>query len=968
MRHKAVAAGRNPGGTPYRHARMQTWDQLLAAAEAHAAAGRFAAARDAAGAALDAARGGGAAPIDQARCALLLGRARRELAAYAEAEQACREAVALSAGDTTTTRVAALAELAHTLVGAGRAAEAEPFLEDAVARADPDADDAAAWALRVFAEVRIGQARYADAEQLALRAHATLLRLHGDRHPRTAHALTTAANPALHLDRLDDAEQRMRSALATREQVLPPLHPHRAEALHNLAGLALARARLDEAEQLEGEAVRIWEASLGPEHPTLAVALGNLGAVANKRGRYAEAEAFYRRGLRIREANLGPDHPRVATSLNNLAAVLDKRGNNAEAEQLFLRSLAIAEKAHGPVHPDVARALNNLFGVKRRQGDEEAADAYLLRAIAVWEECLPDSRELAVSLSNLAVRQRARGEEGEAESTLLRVLATTQRRAGRDHPDLSTPLNNLADLYLSAGRLDEAQTLFLRALRLREQAGYRPSPQTMGNLALVAFRQDRLDDSLTWLQRGVAVVEEDVGPDSPDLLPLLVQRARVERRLGDHAGAVGTLQRVVGIRERQRGPEHPDLATTLTSLGAALKAAGDPGAAEQAWRRGVAILDAAGPPSVRLAELLILLGHRLVESDRAAEAVGLLRRAVEICTAERGPGHQLTASALTWLGYAEIATGDGAAAEEHLRAALDIRGDAVDTRAGATIALHGLRRAYQDPERAEDLTAVLQRLLSLREQAGRPDGELDRLLRELADLHYHAGRWAEAVPLYERVLAATPPAERQPMFRAATRFCLAICLANLGRDDDADRHMAEASRLSRESGDGHVADALHCLCTWVDFRRARGRLAQAAELRPEIAALLDRPGTEPHLAARGHEALGRLDAATGRWADAAADFAAAVAAWERSDRPEARGAAVAGRYELARLAHLRGLAGEAAAAYTALAAELEALGPSAGPALVRVLHDHARLLDESGAPAEAAGLRERAEQVASQLG
>lgn len=944
---------------------METWADGLAAAEAHAAAGRFAAARDAAAAALTASRAAGAAaaPQDQARCARLLGQAHRELAEHAAAEQACRLAVALCPASAPGLRAAALTELAHTLVAAGRAAEAEPLLDEATALCAPDDDLDGAWALRVLAEARIAQARYADAEACALRAHATHRRLLGDEHPRTAHALTTAANPALHLDRLDDAEQRLRAALAVRERVLAPLHPHRAEALHNVAAVALARARLDEAEQLEREAVRVWEASLGDEHPTLAVALGNLAAIAGKRGRFADAEQLYRRGLGIREKHLGPEHPRVATSLNNLAAILDKRGNNAEAEQLFLRSLAIAEKVHGPVHPDVARALNNLYGVMRRQRREEEAERYLLRAVAVWEQCLPDSRELAVSLGNLAVRQRARGETGDAESTLLRVLAITQRRVGRDHPDLSTALNNLADLYCAEGRLDDAQTLFLRAMRLREQAGYRPSPQTMANLGLIALRQERLDDALTWIVRGAEVVERDVGPDCDDLIPLLALRARVERRQGDPAAAVASLERVVALRERRGGPDQAELATTLTLLGAAHRAAGDLDAAERAWRRGLAILDGDGESSLRLAEVLILLGHRLVESDRAAEALPLLRRAVAICTAERGAEDPLTTGALTWLGFAEIATGDSAAAEEHLRTALDARGEG----SGATLALTGLRRAYQDPERAEDLTEVLQRLLALREAAGRPDRELDRLLRELADLHAAAGRWEEAVPLYRRVLDAGPESERHPMFVASTAFCLALSLARLGRDDEADRLIAQAARLARGCP-GREGDLVNCLCTWVDFRRARGRLADAVALRPEIAALAAAPGLPPHRVARAHEALGRLDAASGRWADAERSFTAAVAAWERSDLPEARGAAFTGRYELARLAHARGMADAAAAAYTALEDELDALGPSVGPALVQVLGDHARLLDESGSGDQAARLRERAEQVASTLG
>jgi tetratricopeptide (TPR) repeat protein len=954
---------------------VNEWSPHATAGEDAAAQGRYAAARDAFTEALRIARAEGAPAVVQARCARQAGGMLRELAEYDGALDTCSLAVALTAtlqdDEARSERIRALTELGLTLVATGRHDEARHPLEEALRSATPESDADAAWALRALAEVRIAQARYADAEEVSARALAALVRHLGRRHPRTAHATNTWGIPALRLSHLDDADRRMRDALQLRRELLPPTHPHIAESLHNVAAVALARARLDEAEALETQAAQLWEQSLGADHPTVATALGNLGAIAGKRGQNARAEAFYRRGLEIREARLGPNHPRLAVSVNNLASVLGKLGRNAEAEEMFRRSLVIAETAHGPVHPSVARALNNLYGSLRAQDRGEEAEAYLARAIEVWDQCLPESRELAVSLSNLAVLQRARGEVEEAESTLLRVLGVTQRLVGPDHPDLATPLNNLADLYVADGRDQQAEELFLRAVRLRDQAGYRPAPEMLSNLAVIARRQGRLDEAAGWMERAIGEVEADLGPGNLRLVPLLWQMAGIQRHQDDHDGAAVTLQRALAVQEGALGATHPDLAATLTALGGALDAGGRREEAEAAYRRGVALLDDGGPDAAsgRLAELLVLLGHNLAETGRPTEALPILRRALDLCRDVLGTEHGLTATALTWLGYAELAAGETEAATEHLHAALEVRdaqeGDGI---AGTTLALHGLLRAYRSGGLPDELADVLARLVALRSAAGTPDRQFDRLIRELADLRMQATRYGDAAPLYRRVLAVSDEVGRHPMFVATTCFSLGVCLAHLGAELDADAAFLRAESHVREASGEHDVDLLHCLATHVDFRRSCGRLEGALELAAELGTLLVRDDLGSESIARGQDSLGRLYAACGRWADADSAFRASQAGWEASAEPGASGSAVTARYELARLTHVRGMAEEAERAYAALQAELEQMGTSAGPALIRVLEDHARLLSEGGRGDEAARLLAQAEQVAARLG
>jgi tetratricopeptide (TPR) repeat protein len=917
------------------------------------------------------ASGPAAADLDAASTLRLLAHCEREMAAYDAALSACAAGLAVldrleASGETRLERVRLLAARGQTLIEAGHVDEAEAPLQQAIELSPPNREVEGALALRSLGEISSARARHTEAEALYACAMDTLLRLLPPVHRERGHVVNSWALAALAQGWLAEAEERVRRGLELRTAMLPAGHPDIGESTHNLAGVLLKRGHLDEAEALERQALTLWEKVLGDRHPRLAVALGNLGAIAQKRSRFAEAEQFYRRTLELREAALGACHPRLIPALNNLASVQFKLGRHAEAEALFRRALDLARAARGERHPDVARALNNLHSVLNTLGGQEEGEEYLRQAIGIWEETLgPESSELATSLTNLASYQTARGENGAAESTLLRVLQIQSKRLGEDHPDLATPLNNLANLYVGEGRLDGAEQLYRRAQELRRRAGYGLSPETFANLAEIARRQGRYADQCDYLRQAIEAIEASFGAETPAGAQLRHRYYRVrgvaQRQLGDLFGARDTLRHALAIGERGR-VDPADLALTLTNLGVTAFQARAPREAETAYRHGIAVLERAGNPEpARLVELLVLLGGLLVMTQRSGEAEPVLERAYALAGDALGPEHELFGAALLWLGVAALARGDAAAAERFLIGSFG-QGDrgAAANASRASLALHGLRRLYRQTDRPDELTAVLENLISLRTAQGASDLQMAGLLRELGDCHFRAGRYRQAERLFARIESAGDggfPAA----FRGSTAFYRALCLAQLGDDAGANAQFAAATDALRGvDPTGHILS----LAIWVEFLAVRGRVTELVERLPELAMCAEAAVFRPETTGEAYHALGMGYTRQERWANAETALRRSLAAWEDASAGESAGLnAMVVRHQLARLQVAQGRAAEAEAAFRDVITRFEAAGPAAGSALAAALLDLAGLLEQQGRVGEAADLRKRADTL-----
>jgi tetratricopeptide (TPR) repeat protein len=202
------------------------------------------------------------------------------------------------------------------------------------------------------------------------------------------------------------------------------------------------------------------------------------------------------------------------------------------------------------------------------------------------------------------------------------------------------------------------------------------------------------------------------------------------------------------------------------------------------------------PAPARLAQCSRKLGMALVHSDRRAEALQALERAVKLSEKAFGPDHVETANGLAELGALYREKGDHAEAQHCLRRALRIHRavSGADSHEAAQDLQH-LAESLEESGDAEGAAGEYERMLALRaRQVGADRGQTAGAQVRLAILYLQADRVAQA---RELLTQAVPVLERQPGGQYALAVeALARAEELAGRPEEAQRWREKGSSLA----------------------------------------------------------------------------------------------------------------------------------------------------------------------------
>ncbi|MEO0421810.1 MAG: serine/threonine-protein kinase [Pseudomonadota bacterium] len=217
---------------------------------------------------------------------------------------------------------------------------------------------------------------------------------------------------------------------------------------------------------------------------------------------------------------------------------------------------------------------------------------------------------------------------------------------GEDPQLAGAVLHEVADLHIWIQAYPQADVLFEEVLDLSET----PLDQAaaLERLATSARLQNDLERALPLYERAVALADQALAPDHPDLAFVLNTYAIALRQQDDLATAEAIQRRVVAIREAQPLTQHHDraqLAIALDNLGVILGRGGDPKAALDAHREAyrhrqiVAADMAGGSPDVPWSLYNLLNMEVLLALPEAvARADELVMRGDQVL----GPTHGVT--------------------------------------------------------------------------------------------------------------------------------------------------------------------------------------------------------------------------------------------------------------------------------------------------------------------------------------
>lgn len=347
-----------------------------------------------------------------------------------------------------------------------------------------------------------------------------------------------------------------------------------------------------------------------------------------KRGepRQAHAAAL----LAAEQALKAGEEALVARALSRLYASegFDQGDSDAEAWSRLAEAAAARVPGDWEVRVEL---LQNDGLVKLRRKQHKAALADFEDALTLQRERLgPEHPEVASTLNNLGVVLTHLDQPAEAVARYEESLALHEALEGPNHPNVALAANNLAVALANLGRAREAREASRRALSIRREALGAAHPETLRSVQQLAT----LEVGMQELESAGALVQElkeartrSVGPDSAELLPVLLLEARLYLAGEYWPEALKVATQALALAKQLGASGERSVSTALLQKAIASTAQGNLADARKALDE-VRRRQAQGDTGVDVALLAEAAARLEVAQGHGAEGVALLEEAI----------------------------------------------------------------------------------------------------------------------------------------------------------------------------------------------------------------------------------------------------------------------------------------------------------------------------------------------------
>jgi tetratricopeptide (TPR) repeat protein len=318
--------------------------------------------------------------------------------------------------------------------------------------------------------------------------------------------------------------------------------------------------------------------------------------------------------------------------------------------------------------------------------------------------------------------------------------------------------------------------------------------QVLTRLAAVLSEMGASEQALPHQRRALAIYEDVLGPQHPNVAVVLLNLGVTQDKLGQHRAALDSFNRGIEIVKAVQGPEHVNLGYLYNSVATTRKTLGDLEGALAAQQRALAIWEATfggDHPTVALAQTN--LGAMLCDRDQCEQALALHQRALATLEVKKGPEHPQVGTTHKRIGTALYALDSYPEALEHYHRALSIleaskgaeHHDALMTRINIAEVLCEQGHAAQAIEELRAALEVLERTHGPALVIGDALVRLGLALLETGEVAAAREQLERAVPLFAEADGGID--------RAAAQFALAKVLWAAG-DRAQGRALAEQAQ------------------------------------------------------------------------------------------------------------------------------------------------------------------------------
>jgi tetratricopeptide (TPR) repeat protein len=528
-----------------------------------------------------------------------LGRLRRELGHYTQAEPPLLQALSLfgsQTGKESPEYARCLHQLALLYEELAQYSQAEPLYRSALSirqkALGPDHPDVAE-SLHDLAGFHDQVGRFAEAAELYRQAREIRRQHLGVHHPDYAASLSAEAWHECRRGNLRQGESLARQAFGIVQETRGPVHPQLASGAQLLSRIALQQARISEAEQFALRVNEVRREVLGERHHRYAGGLENLAFVRAMQGRGEEAERLARQGIEITRDALGDRHPFYAEGLTAIGYALQAQHNYGEAEKCYRQALEVYRAVHGEKHAFVGSCHRDLAEMFTLRESNHQAEEHFRQALAILEPQIQHSPlDYLEVLDGLARSLTAQGRLDDAQQATTKAVAMA--RQIQEHPALlAGALESQARVAQSSGSLNQAAQLWHEALQTRTNVSGPDHPlcaEALRNLAIVQQMQGDHAAALTSLRSAHDLLRRGLGEKHPDTLTTLASLADAHAQAGEWPAAEELLIQAADSERERVGEQHPDYARVVQQLGRLYQMMNNLPAAEVRYREVLQIM------------------------------------------------------------------------------------------------------------------------------------------------------------------------------------------------------------------------------------------------------------------------------------------------------------------------------------------------------------------------------------------
>jgi serine/threonine protein kinase/Tfp pilus assembly protein PilF len=501
------------------------------------------------------------------------------------------------------------------------------------------------------------------------------------------------------------------------------------------------------------------------------------------------------------------DEPVIAGPPSSMLRAVNAERQAANDAAEARRQTAIAEAVNDFLNEDLLAAVAP--SANRGQGKDVTMREALAVAAERIDKASTDSGRFAnqplVEASirlTIADTYRELGEYSAAEPHVRRALDLRLETLGEEHPESAAAMNDLALLRWRQGRLDEAEPLYRRAYEIGQRVLGEDHIDTLAyemNLANLYRWQGRFQEAESLYEHNLEAKLRVLGAEDPSTLDTMGNLANHFQETGRYERAEALHRQALETRRRVQGEKAPRTVSEMNNLANDLALLGRLEEAEPLTRRALELkTELYGGDHPSTLNSVSNLGELNGQLGRDAEAELLHRQALEVRARVLGPSHPRTLLSKERLAATLSNRGRFAEAERLAAEAVAQSTESLGVQDASTLSAQDTRaRALLGLGRAGEAESILRRQLAVLEEK-RDRGEDPAVDDALAhELRVHLGmtltelgRRTEAEALLLESIPELPPRD------AATSRALEFLVRFYEEWDSEQPHLGHAARAA----------------------------------------------------------------------------------------------------------------------------------------------------------------------------